>query len=176
MANRNKNRRVINIQDVNVRELRNHFAKGRIATVVFTKKGDGSTRVLNGKTNVQRGMVGGEPAYDAESRGQLRVFDVNAKDANGVRTGGYRTVTAQNVQEIRANGNIYKVVGGGEPALALIQGVQFSNGVLRLVINGNVYRYFGVPREIHIGLVDAPNKGSYFNSNIRGKFDYVRVA
>jgi hypothetical protein len=35
-----------------------------------------------------------------------------------------------------------------------------------------VYQYFGVPREVHEALLDAPSKGRYFNWAIRGRFPY----
>ena len=35
-----------------------------------------------------------------------------------------------------------------------------------------VYRYFGVPAEVHDALMRAHSKGRCFNSLIRGRFDY----
>lgn len=35
-----------------------------------------------------------------------------------------------------------------------------------------VYCYFGVPPELHQGLLTAPSKGAYFNRNIRGRFPF----
>ena len=40
--------------------------------------------------------------------------------------------------------------------------------------SGNVYRYFGVPQEIYEDLLQAPSKGQYFGSFIRGQYDSVR--
>ena len=40
----------------------------------------------------------------------------------------------------------------------------------------SVYHYFGVPSAVHEGLLNAPSKGSYFNSAIRGRFPYVLVS
>lgn len=178
MANRNKDRQIVTLNSVNVSDLKKHFSKGRLATVVFTKKKDGSIRVLNGKTSVKRGLKGGDAAYDADVYGQLRVFDVNVRDSKGVRVGGYRAVTAQNVQEIRANGKIYKIVGGAEPLVNFVQSIvhNFTTKVLRLVLDGRIYAYFNVPREVYLGLIDAENKGRYFNQNIKGKFSYERIS
>lgn len=33
------------------------------------------------------------------------------------------------------------------------------------------YTYFGVPQDIYEALRDAPSRGRYFNSAIRGRFD-----
>jgi hypothetical protein len=38
-----------------------------------------------------------------------------------------------------------------------------------------VYRYFGVPAEVHDALMRAHSKGRCFNSLIRGHFDYSLV-
>jgi hypothetical protein len=37
------------------------------------------------------------------------------------------------------------------------------------------YSYGSVPRNIADGLLAAPSKGKYFNSNIRGRFPATRV-
>jgi hypothetical protein len=48
-----------------------------------------------------------------------------------------------------------------------------SNQTLQLEFRDRaVYQYFGVPAEIHDGLLRAPSKGQYFNRAIRGKFRY----
>ena len=39
----------------------------------------------------------------------------------------------------------------------------------------SIYRYFGVPVDVHEGLLDATSKGSYFNRVIRGRFPYSLV-
>ena len=39
-----------------------------------------------------------------------------------------------------------------------------------------VYQYFGVPAEVHTGLLDSSSKGAYFNEVIRDRYPFVRVA
>jgi hypothetical protein len=39
--------------------------------------------------------------------------------------------------------------------------------------DGALYRYFGVPSEIYEGLLASASKGSYFNRQIRGAFQYA---
>lgn len=80
---------------------RKAFGMGRFATVVFTKK-NGETRILNGKTKVNKD-INGRGNYDASFHNQVRVFDVNLR-RNGVRVGGWRTVSMDKIQEVRANG------------------------------------------------------------------------
>ena len=41
--------------------------------------------------------------------------------------------------------------------------------------SGTVYRYYGVPGEVHDGLLRASSKGRYFNGEIRKRFRHVRV-
>ena len=36
-----------------------------------------------------------------------------------------------------------------------------------------IYRYYGVPAEVHGALLAAPSKGGYFNRAIRGRFPYA---
>jgi len=49
--------------------------------------------------------------------------------------------------------------------------------LLQLEFNSRaLYRYFGVPATVHVGLMYARSKGGYFNHNIRGKFPYQRIS
>ena len=51
-----------------------------------------------------------------------------------------------------------------------------QRGLLRLEFCSRaVYVYFGVPAIVHLTLLKAPSKGSYFNQAIRGRFPYQRV-
>ncbi len=43
-------------------------------------------------------------------------------------------------------------------------------------LNGRVYQYQGVPEEIHLGLMSAGSKGSYFNEYVkRAGYPYIQV-
>jgi hypothetical protein len=41
--------------------------------------------------------------------------------------------------------------------------------------DGTIYRYVHVPAHVHVGLLRAPSKGSYFNHLIREKFVFTRI-
>ena len=41
--------------------------------------------------------------------------------------------------------------------------------------NRTVYHYFDVPHDVYEALMQAPSKGIYFNSSIRGRFAYSRI-
>lgn len=41
--------------------------------------------------------------------------------------------------------------------------------------SGNVYRYFGVPQEIYEDFLQAPSKGQFFGTFIRGQYDSARA-
>ena len=41
--------------------------------------------------------------------------------------------------------------------------------------SGAAYRYFGVPAEVHDGLLQASSKGRYFNREIRERFRHVHI-
>jgi hypothetical protein len=40
--------------------------------------------------------------------------------------------------------------------------------------DGSIYSYSRIPAKIYEALLSAPSKGTYFNSNIRGKFAHQR--
>jgi len=40
--------------------------------------------------------------------------------------------------------------------------------------SGAVYIYDDVPRDIFVGLTEAPSAGSYFHQNVRNKFAYTK--
>ena len=39
-----------------------------------------------------------------------------------------------------------------------------------------IYQYFGVPAEVHSGLLSSSSKGAYFNEIIRNRYQFARVA
>jgi hypothetical protein len=41
--------------------------------------------------------------------------------------------------------------------------------------SGAVYQYLNVPKAVHEGLWRAESKGRYFNDEIRGAYEFVRV-
>ena len=41
--------------------------------------------------------------------------------------------------------------------------------------NGNVYRYFDVPKEEHVRLMSADSHGTYFSRNIKSNYKYRRI-
>ena len=178
---RNIKREIVEVPRFTTGFLKSLFGNGRLATVNFTKKKDGSIRTLNGKALVKTALRGGEAAYDAESRGQVRVVDVNIhtdRKGNKIpRTAEFRAVTVENINWVTANGKKYIAVGGGEPVLNFVQGITYNNlnKFLRLVLSGVTYIYWNVPKSIHVGLIDAENQGKYFNDNIKGVFEYTRV-
>jgi len=40
--------------------------------------------------------------------------------------------------------------------------------------NRSLYRYFDVPEPLYLGLLRAPSPGTYFNTQIRGKYRHQR--
>jgi hypothetical protein len=51
-----------------------------------------------------------------------------------------------------------------------------ATNVLELELaEGEVYRYFAVPRRVHRELLAADSIGRYFLSEIRGRYGYQRV-
>lgn len=40
---------------------------------------------------------------------------------------------------------------------------------------GAIYQYYQVPPGVYAALLSAPSKGTYFNAQIKGRFQYQRV-
>ena len=41
--------------------------------------------------------------------------------------------------------------------------------------SGKVYQYFDVPEDVYEDMLNAESKGKYFNSHIRGKYNYQEI-
>ena len=41
--------------------------------------------------------------------------------------------------------------------------------------SGAVYRYYGVPSEVHDELINAESVGKYFNANVKSKYSFLKV-
>ena len=41
--------------------------------------------------------------------------------------------------------------------------------------SGAVYRYYGVPSEVHHELINAESVGKYFNANVKSKYNFLKV-
>jgi hypothetical protein len=75
--------------------------KGKIMTIVFRKK-DGTVRTLNTRTGVRANITGKGLSYDPDKYGYLILWDLAKK--------GYRTVTLDTIQQVKANRETYPVV------------------------------------------------------------------
>lgn len=72
---------------------------GRIFTVCFVKRTTGEERVMNCRTGVSKGTVGGSLGYDPEKKALLSVYDVQAK--------GFRMVNLADLRWLRMAGKEY---------------------------------------------------------------------
>ena len=70
-------------------------------TVVFTKRTNGETRVMNCRKNVKKHLNGGTLAYNPNEKGLVPVFDIQAK--------GYRMFNFEGLQEVRYGGKVLQV-------------------------------------------------------------------
>jgi len=55
---------------------------------------------------------------------------------------------------------------GYEPKTAMLQ-VEF--------IEGSIYQYDHVPKQVYEAFLEAPSHGEYFESNIKRKFTYRKI-
>lgn len=72
---------------------------GRIFTVGFVKRGDGSERWMTARTGVTKGTKGGSVGYDPAAKHLLSVYDVQAR--------GFRMVNLEEPLGLRAKGRRY---------------------------------------------------------------------
>ena len=59
-----------------------------------------------------------------------------------------------------------------------IRSVGYDEFLLVLEIefkSGAVYRYYGVPAEVHDELINAESVGKYFNANVKSKYSFLKV-
>jgi hypothetical protein len=77
---------------------------GRIFTVAFVKRTTGEERVMNCRTGVSKGTVGGSLGYDPEKKALLSVYDVQAQ--------GFRMVNLADLLWLRMAGAEYVWDGG----------------------------------------------------------------
>jgi len=57
-----------------------------------------------------------------------------------------------------------------------MRSVGYRDGTLEIeFVQGDVYRYFDVPAEIHRVLLAAESHGEFFNAHVRDRFQYIRL-
>jgi len=78
--------------------------KGKIFTVTFTKK-DGTERAMNARLGVKKYLQGGTLTFDAESKGLIPVYDLQAPDPEKA----YRMVSIDTISKLKIGGNTYTV-------------------------------------------------------------------
>jgi len=85
------------IKDVNV--VREFVKNNKIFTATFIKK-DGTTRVMNCRRGVTKGVTGVGLAYDPYEKNLLPVYDM--------QKGGFRMININTITELKGNGQIIK--------------------------------------------------------------------
>lgn len=86
---------------MDISALKELVSGGKIFSVVFTKRTDGSERKMVARTGVHKGLKGtGERQFDPEDKGLLQVYDVQKQ--------GYRMIPAEGVHEVRVRKKTYK--------------------------------------------------------------------
>lgn len=75
-------------------------SKGRIFTATFTAK-NGTTRVMNCRRGVTKGVQGSSKAVNTDALGMIKVYDMQSK--------GFRTLNLQTLTHLKINKNAYRV-------------------------------------------------------------------
>lgn len=75
-------------------KLRSLIGNGKIASVTFIKRSDGTERKMICRTGVKKGVTGRGSSYDPETKGLLTVFDMQKQ--------AFRTIPSEAVIEVTA--------------------------------------------------------------------------
>ena len=65
------------------------------------------------------------------------------------------------------NVNSSNIASAGHDPESNIMVIQFRNGA--------TYQYLNIPEQTYQDMLNAPSIGQYFNSHIRGKFEYNKI-
>ena len=93
-------------------------SNGKIFSVSFIKRGDGSMRDMIARTGVSKGVSGNGRKFDAASHGLLTVAEFraagrNAKghfEAQEFTAGSFRNIGIEGIRRLRLGGQEYTVV------------------------------------------------------------------
>ena len=85
---------------------------GQFCSVTFRKK-DGTLRRLNGRTGVAKHTTGQGLSFNPADRGMIVMWESNKANRKSEKDKGYRFVTLDAVTEVRANHQVYTVIGNG---------------------------------------------------------------
>ena len=76
-------------------------SNGKIFSVVFNKRSDGTERKMNCRMNVRKHLRGGKAAYDFQEKMLIPVYDLKAE--------GYRSIPVEGITKLKINSKEYKV-------------------------------------------------------------------
>jgi hypothetical protein len=82
-------------------ELVKNYKGGQFFTVTFTKRSDGSERVMNCRKGVKKDVNGEGHRYNVESKGLVCVRDVQKQ--------AHRMIPLESIKRIKMAGKTYKV-------------------------------------------------------------------
>jgi hypothetical protein len=57
-------------------------------------------------------------------------------------------------------------------AITRIEYGELSQELVVVFTSGEDYTYYGVPRDVYEGFVNAPSKGQYINTNIKDRYRF----
>lgn len=75
--------------------------KGKIFTVVFIKRSDGTERIMNARLGVKSRLKGGTLPYSPKEKRLIPVFDLKKDE--------YRMINTDTIKMVKVGNNIYNV-------------------------------------------------------------------
>jgi len=80
---------------------------GKIFTVEFYKRTDGSLRVMNCRRGVQKGVKGVGMAYNPAEKNLLVVYDMQKLEEGKDEKGAFRMINLSDLKTLKMNGAVY---------------------------------------------------------------------
>ena len=85
---------------------------GKILSVTFRKRSDGTVRHLTGRLGVTIGVNGQGKPFNAQARGLITIYELLnlPGQRNGKRAGQWRHIPIEGIRSVKANGEEYAIV------------------------------------------------------------------
>lgn len=104
-------------QEMTLQQFIDHTADGRIFTVDFVKRGDGSIRTMSARRGVSKGVKGVGQSYDPKAHNLLTVYDMQKMDPKAphnqgksedeMQKGAFRNINLEALVALRMGGKAY---------------------------------------------------------------------
>jgi len=101
------------INTIEAKQILDNIKDGKIFTVKFIKRGNGSLRTMNCRKGVQKGVTGVGMPYNPNKRNLIPVFDMQKakelKDKGDTEKKAFRMISVEGIREMTIKSQVYVV-------------------------------------------------------------------